>query len=295
MAQRLHTAIDASQTTIVLRDTIDQVSMGQAGVILVGSERIRYTGTTDRELLGCTRGYAGTTAATHTEGSLVTVEGSDSGASTSTDFVGISETYAKAGSHQPISADLTLTAGAGSTGSGGDTDYLAAVMGNVLGADMATAQDANYLAGVIGAFSITGTKRTTYPAGGVLGQITDGVTEADGAVVAYVDGDSAVTKANAAFKAMCNNSTAGSGFNYGLDFYSPSHDGFLTLAILKADIRMTNEVCMLNGSGAPVDGVSGTGAGFAGPGSMYTRTSNGELYLNTNTKASPAWKIVTHA
>ena len=44
--------------------------------------------------------------------------------------------------------------------------------------------------------------------------------------------------------------------------------------------------------GAPTSGTSGTGAGFAGPGSTYVNTSNGAKYINTNTKASPTWSII---
>lgn len=47
----------------------------------------------------------------------------------------------------------------------------------------------------------------------------------------------------------------------------------------------------LSGSGAPTNGTSGTGAGKAGPGSVYTRLSNGAKYVNTNTKASPTWTV----
>jgi hypothetical protein len=46
-------------------------------------------------------------------------------------------------------------------------------------------------------------------------------------------------------------------------------------------------VLPLTGSGAPTNAV--TGAGVAGPGSFYIRTSNGAVYVNTNTKASPTW------
>lgn len=45
-------------------------------------------------------------------------------------------------------------------------------------------------------------------------------------------------------------------------------------------------------SGAPTDGTSGTGAGFAGPGSTYTDISTGAKYINTGTKASPVWSIL---
>lgn len=56
------------------------------------------------------------------------------------------------------------------------------------------------------------------------------------------------------------------------------------LAIARASLRIG-----LFGSGAPTNGTSGTGVGRAGPGSMYFRTSNGAIYVNTNTKASPTW------
>lgn len=200
------------------------------------------------------------------------------------------ENYDGTDSFQPVWGDFSLDAAAGSS-DGSDPSFLAAMMGNIMGGSLTA--DANYLAGVIGAYSITGTKATTYPAAGVLGIIMDTVTDCNGAFLAVIDGDTGVTKANAAYGVMSNNSTSGSGFNYGLDLYSPAHDSYLALAILKADIRMTNEVCIFNGAGAPVDGT--TGANFAGPGSLYTRTSNGELYINTGSKVSPAWKIVTHA
>ena len=52
-----------------------------------------------------------------------------------------------------------------------------------------------------------------------------------------------------------------------------------------------NNVLFLSGAGAPVDGVSGTGAGVAGPGSLYIRTSNGDHHRNTNTQVSPTWTL----
>ena len=50
-------------------------------------------------------------------------------------------------------------------------------------------------------------------------------------------------------------------------------------------LPMTNE-------GAPTDGTSGTGAGRAGKGCLLTDVTNGVLYINTGTKASPTWTIV---
>ena len=44
--------------------------------------------------------------------------------------------------------------------------------------------------------------------------------------------------------------------------------------------------------GAPTDGTSGTGAGFAGIGSTYVNQTTGDKYINTGTKASPVWSIL---
>jgi len=60
-----------------------------------------------------------------------------------------------------------------------------------------------------------------------------------------------------------------------------------------------NDVALITGDPAPTDGASGTGAGFAGPGSIYVRINptNAKLYINggAGTKASPVWKLVTSA
>lgn len=195
-----------------------------------------------------------------------------------------SATYNGSGSYQPVASDINI----GSDASG---SFLAGVMGNALGSDIN--DGGSMIAGVIGAYSIDTANDNTMPAGGVLGVIMDGSVGADGAVVAVLDGDSGVLTANAAFKAMMNNSTAGSGFDYGLDLTSGAHDGYLALAILKADIRCSNDVCWLNGAGAPVDGT--TGDNFAGPGSMYTDRTNGNLYIQTSLISTPVWKLVTRA
>lgn len=52
---------------------------------------------------------------------------------------------------------------------------------------------------------------------------------------------------------------------------------------------MRGSVAQLAGAGAPTSGSSGTGAGKAGPGSFYFDTTNGIVYQNQNTKASPTW------
>lgn len=194
-------------------------------------------------------------------------------------------------SFQTVPADLVLLPLAGSD-DGGNPKYLAGVMGNVL-ADDALLNAANYLGGVIGAYSIPGAKATTYPAGAVLAQISDGVTDVDGAVVAYIDGDGDVTTAGAAYKVRCNNSTPGSGFDFGLDLQDAAHDGYLPVDSAfykKAQARLTEDVCVLVVTGTPSNGT--TGANVCGPGSLCVSTSTKKLYINTNTKASPTWTVV---
>ena len=44
--------------------------------------------------------------------------------------------------------------------------------------------------------------------------------------------------------------------------------------------------------GTPTDGTSGTHAGDADTGSLCADATNGVLYQNTNTKASPLWTKV---
>jgi len=50
-------------------------------------------------------------------------------------------------------------------------------------------------------------------------------------------------------------------------------------------------VLFLAEPGDPVDGVSGTGAGIAGIGSLYINTTSGSHFRNTNTQASPTWTL----
>lgn len=46
-------------------------------------------------------------------------------------------------------------------------------------------------------------------------------------------------------------------------------------------------------AGAPVNGGSGTMAGVALKGAILIDTTNGVLYINSNTQASPTWSITT--
>lgn len=49
------------------------------------------------------------------------------------------------------------------------------------------------------------------------------------------------------------------------------------------------------GAGVPTDGTSGDGAGHSEIGDKYRDQTNGDVYINAGTKASPTWKLVTRA
>jgi len=91
------------------------------------------------------------------------------------------------------------------------------------------------------------------------------------------------TAVNSAF--LATDTGANTGWNFGFDLYGAS--------IVKAALRDANEVCFLSGAGVPTNGT--TGAAFAEIGSIYADLTNGKLYVNGGTKASPTWKIVTSA
>jgi hypothetical protein len=63
----------------------------------------------------------------------------------------------------------------------------------------------------------------------------------------------------------------------------------------KAEIRVSNDVVVMTGSGVPSSGASGTGDNFAGPGSMYVDYTNANVYIQAGTISSPNWKLVTRA
>lgn len=52
---------------------------------------------------------------------------------------------------------------------------------------------------------------------------------------------------------------------------------------------LANGVRLFSGSGAPTDGTSGTGAGKAVPSSKFFDYTNGNVWINIGTKASPVW------
>lgn len=76
----LNGGITATDTTIILTSAASFPTTG--GIILIGAEKISYTGVSGSSLTGLTRGYDGTTAASHSTGANVgcyTVTVTDSG------------------------------------------------------------------------------------------------------------------------------------------------------------------------------------------------------------------------
>lgn len=231
---RLSRAVTSSETEIPLGpDFIHREDFPESGVVLIESEQVRYTNTTDRELVGCTRGFGGTSAASHAKDTSLEVIFEDVAGET----VETTETYTGTSSHQSDARDLILGSTAGRNVADG-TSHLAAIMGHVLGS--ALTKTGNYIAGLIGKLTVTGSQASHYQVGAVLGIIGDGVTAADGAFVAVLDGDSAQTNANAAFAVRKNNSVPGSDFAFGLDLKGAAHDGYTAVAYTTGEIRFSN-------------------------------------------------------
>jgi hypothetical protein len=191
---------------------------------------------------------------------------------------------------------LRVTGTIGSTfGSNTTTDPAAAygIRGTISGSNLV--RTSNYMAGVVGIYNITGTNTSTFPKAGVTGFIADTTVTADAAVMAYLDGDGGNTRARAGFGITMQNTTASSGFEYGMDLNMSDIDPTVPYVrpYKKAEWRVSNDVVFLTGAGVPTNGV--TGAGFAGIGSMCIDVTAGKMYLNGGTKSAPVWKIVTSA
>lgn len=195
------------------------------------------------------------------------------------------KSYTGTGSFQPIGIDLTLGAAAGGT----TGKFLSPIMGNVLGENLTKA--GNYIGGLIGHYNVSGTNATTYPSGAVLGGIGDGTTTAKGAFIAYIDGDSAQTNAGAAFLVMHNNSTAGSGFSYGLDLYGAARDGYSAVAFLSADIRFSNGQGLVALTTAITANVTTTSAAAGTKAITSNATGRASIFVSDGSK----WQYLTNA
>ena len=176
----------------------------------------------------------------------------------------------------------------------GELDVAAGVLGPGAGQDNSF-QAAGYFHSYISTTaSLVAGKGIDAPLVGDIWSKT-GRRKANAAVAAVLNGDvnQSTAGAGAAFKAY--NFNTGAKFDFGLDLFSDV--GAYVSDVAKADVRLTKEVCILQGAGAPVDGGAGTGATFAEKGSMYIDRTNGNAYLNAGagTKAAPVWKLVTRA
>ena len=210
-------------------------------------------------------------------------------------------------SFQGLAVDFRPTAAFGSSTNASPV-YGGAIMGNFITAASITATD-NMLFGVCGKWDDTGTNSATYGGAAVRAEIGDNSTSARAAFLAVMGGDSPGTEsAFAAFGVDWNSSTVASNFNFGIDLEGlAAHDGYLIPRYNDGFIRMGGrtrnaagaqvtvaDVCILIGTAAATDGTSGTGAGIAGPGSLYIRQdgSSSTLVINTNTAASPTWSAI---
>jgi len=153
----------------------------------------------------------------------------------------------------------------------------------------------NYMAGVAGEFAVIGTYANTALMAGVIGIINTNTLSGDAAVMAFMDGDAGVTTCRSAFGVAMAQTTAGSGFEYGLDLkmQDPVLDGGGPSGVIpytKANIRMEDDVVVMVDAGAPVNGT--TGDNFAGTGSLYVNSTAGVLYINTGAISNPTWVVV---
>lgn len=195
---------------------------------------------------------------------------------TSTTLITFGQTpRADEGSFQHISPDLTVAAAVG-TSEEGDSDYIAPVMGNIIGATLTKVH--NVLAGLIGKLSITGTRASTYPVAAIVAEVGDGVSECDGGVVAVIGGDSEQTKGDAAFSIDHQNSTAGSGFDWIVRGARAAHDGYNAAAPLKGFALVA-----INSVSLPVGiffGVATDDAGIVSQVGADNTIGDGSLYLS---------------
>ena len=140
---------------------------------------------------------------------------------------------------------------------------------------------ATYYIGVMGRYLMTGTNASTFAKCGVMGVVGDTTTTADAAVMAWMDGDGGTTTARAGFGIGMTQSTAASGFDYGMDLklQDAVGGGASVQPYKKAEIRLAND-----GGGDPVvikvgnftDGAAATGYG---KGSIGVDSTDGKLFV----------------
>ena len=153
------------------------------------------------------------------------------------------------------------------------------------GAPFATVPSTNFnhMAGVVGNFAVIGTYANNGLMAGVMGIINTNTLSGDAAVMAFMAGDSGVTTARAAFGVAMAQTTAGSGFEFGLDLkmQDPVLDGggpscvipYKTAEIRLADDANDDPVVIKVGNFA-----DGAASGL-GIGSLGVNTTTGKLFV----------------
>jgi hypothetical protein len=152
----------------------------------------------------------------------------------------------------------------------------------------------NHMAGTVGEFAVIGTYANFGLMAGVLGTINTNTLSGDAAVMAFMDGDSGVTTARCAFGVAMAQTTAGSGFEYGIDLkmQDPVLDAGGPSGVIPyktAEIRLANDA-----AAAPVvikvgNFVDGAASGV-GKGSLGIDSTDGLLFVSD---ASGNWQAVT--
>ena len=184
----------------------------------------------------------------------------------------------------------------------GSSDYQTpgealAVFGRVqTGAPFATVPTTthNYMAGVAGEFAVIGSYTNTALMAGVMGIINTNTLSGDAAVMAFMDGDAGTTTCRAAFGVAMAQTTAASGFTYGLDLkmQDPVADAggpsgvqaYKTAEIRLADDANDDPVVIKVGNFT-----DGTASGL-GIGSLGINSTTGKLLV---VDASGDWQEVT--
>ena len=202
-----------------------------------------------------------------------------------------SSTAAEASATRGVFSQLTASGGFGSSNPIAPSSGQG-MQGRISGSNLTSTS--TYYSGSLGQYRVTGTNASTFPKVGVLGVVGDSTTTADAAVMAWMDGDGGTTTARAGFGIGMTQSTAASGFDYGMDLklQDAVGGGASIQPYKKAELRMSNDVVIMTAAGAPSSGASGTGDNFAGTGSLYVDVTAGKLYIQTGAITSPTWVVV---
>jgi hypothetical protein len=152
----------------------------------------------------------------------------------------------------------------------------------------------NHIAGVAGNFAVIGSYANNGLMSGLLGIINTNTLSGDAAVMAFMQGDSGTTTCRAAFGVAMAQTTAASGFTFGLDLkmQDPIADGggpsgvqaYKTAEIRLADDSADDPVVIKVGNFA--DGV----ASGVGKGSLGIDSTDGLLFISDS---AGLWQQVT--